>query len=111
MKTVCKIQNIFPKKLIRKREVLISRVTVYIVILIVTCHSIRLVPTIWEIVETISQAGAISEEFSWPAWVDIVTVVSHLTLTISSSLSFYIYFLLYGAKHKVNYVLSFTRFT
>ena len=41
------------QKLIRKREVLISQVTVYIVIIIVTCHSIRLVPTLWEIVETI----------------------------------------------------------
>ena len=93
---------IYFQKLIRKREVQISRVTVYIVIIIVTCHSIRLVPTIWEIVETIRQAGAISEESSWPAWVDIVTVVSHLTLTISSSISFYIYFILYGEKHKVN---------
>ena len=92
----------FFQKLIRKREVLISRVTVYIVIIIVTCHSIRLVPTLWEIVETIRQSGRISEEFSWPPWVDMVTVVSHLTLTISSSLSFYIYFLLYGAKHKVD---------
>ena len=27
--------------------------------------------------------------------------VSHLALTVSSSLSFYIYFALYGAKHKV----------
>ena len=90
------------QKLIRKREVQISRVTVYIVIIIVACHSIRLVPTLWEIVETIRQAVTISEESPWPAWVDIVTVVSHLTLTISSSLSFYIYFILYGEKHKVN---------
>ena len=96
---------IYFQKLIRKREVQISRVTVYIVIIIVTCHSIRLVPTIWEIVATIREGGAISEEFSWPAWVDMVTVVSHLTLTISSSLSFYIYFLLYGAKHKVKTTL------
>ena len=51
---------------------------------------------------TIRQSGQISEEFSWPPWVDMVTVASHLTLTISSSLSFYIYFLLYGAKHKVH---------
>ena len=91
---------IYFQKLIRKREVQISRVTVYIVIIIVTCHSIRLVPTIWEIVETIRLHWAMTEERSWPAWVDMVTVVSHLTLTISSSLSFYIYFILYGAKHK-----------
>ena len=32
---------------------------------------------------------------------DTVVVISHFALTISSSLSFYIYFVLYGAKHKV----------
>ena len=37
----------------------------------------------------------------WPGWVDLVASVSHLALTVSSSLSFYIYFALYGAKHKV----------
>ena len=30
--------------------------------------------------------------------------VSHLALTVSSSLSFYIYFALYGAKHEVGVV-------
>ena len=72
----------------------------YIVIILVTCHSIRLVPTIWEIIQTVRLHWGMIEERSWPAWVDMVTGVSHLTLTISSSLSFYIYFILYGAKHK-----------
>ena len=40
------------------------------------------------------------------AWVDLVAVASHLTLTIASSLSFYIYFALYGAKHKVSKIRS-----
>ena len=44
--------NIFPKKLTRKREVLISKVSMYIVIIIVLCHSVRLIPTIWEISQT-----------------------------------------------------------
>ena len=94
--------------MIRKREVLISRVTVYIVIILVTCHSIRLVPTIWEIVQTVRLHWGMTEERSWPAWVDMVTGVSHLTLTISSSLSFYIYSILYGSKHKVKKIKSFT---
>ena len=83
----------------------------YIVIILVTCHSIRLVPTIWEIVQTIHLHWAITEERSWPAWVDMVTGVSHLTLTISSSLSFYIYFILYGAKHKVQGIKSIFNLT
>ena len=73
----------------------------YIVIILVTCHSIRLVPTIWEIIQTVRLHWGMIEERSWPAWVDIITGVSHLTLTISSSLSFYIYSILYGSKHKV----------
>ena len=44
-----------PKKLIRKREVLISKVSIYIVIIIVMCHSVRLIPTIWEITQTFLQ--------------------------------------------------------
>ena len=47
----------------------------------------------------------IFQNFTWPRWMDTVAVVSHLALTISSSLSFYIYFVLYGAKHKVTIVL------
>ena len=40
------------EKLIRKREVLISKVSIYIVVIIVLCHSVRLIPTIWEISRT-----------------------------------------------------------
>ena len=42
----------------------------------------------------------------WQGWVDLVASVSHLALTISSSLSFYFYIALYGAKHKVGVVIS-----
>ena len=38
----------------------------------------------------------------WPAWVDTVTGLSHLTLTVSCSSSFYIYFALYGTRHEVD---------
>ena len=48
-----------------------------------------------------STTAWLSQDFSWPGWVDLVASVSHLALTVSSSLSFYIYFALYGAKHKV----------
>ena len=37
----------------------------------------------------------------WPAWVDTVTIISHLALTISCSLSFYIYYGKYGAPKQV----------
>ena len=40
------------EKTIRKREVLLSRISVYIVIIIVSCHTIRIVPNVWEIVQS-----------------------------------------------------------
>ena len=42
------------EKTIRKREVLLSRISVYIVIIIVSCHTIRIVPNVWEIVQACS---------------------------------------------------------
>ena len=38
----------------RKREVLLARISVYIMVLMVSCHTVRLVPTIWEIVQTVT---------------------------------------------------------
>ena len=40
---------------IRKREVLLSRISVYIVVLMVSCHTVRIIPTIWEIVQTLTR--------------------------------------------------------
>ena len=36
----------------------------------------------------------------WPPWVDTVTGLSHLTLTVSCSPTFYIYYALYGTRNK-----------
>ena len=36
----------------RKREVLLSRISVYITVLMVSCHTLRIIPTVWEIVQT-----------------------------------------------------------
>ena len=40
--------------IIRKREVVISRVSVYIVVILVSCHTIRIIPNVWEIAQTIT---------------------------------------------------------
>ena len=37
---------------LRKREVVLSRISVYIVVLMVSCHTVRIIPTVWEIVQT-----------------------------------------------------------
>jgi hypothetical protein len=41
------------QKNVRRREVLLSRVSVYIVVLMVSCHTVRIIPNIWEIVQTL----------------------------------------------------------
>ena len=101
---------------VRKREVLLARISVYIVMLMVVCHSVRIIPTVWEIVQTFNMdtktAVRVRQEtdliiyiifldFNWPPWVDLVTTFSHLAITISCSLSFYIYYAKYGANRKV----------
>jgi hypothetical protein len=55
------------QKNVRKREVLLSRVSVYIVVLMVSCHTVRIIPNIWEIVQTLNmdteaQVGDIQPE-------------------------------------------------
>ena len=47
--------------------------------------------------------------FYWPPWVDLVTVISHLALTISCSLSFYIYYGQYRADKTVRMRFIFYR--
>ena len=50
-----KIQNephLVLQKTLRKREVQLSRIGVYIVMIIVSCHTIRIVPNFWEICQT-----------------------------------------------------------
>ena len=37
----------------------------------------------------------------WPPWLDMISVISHLALTISCSLSFYIYYGKYGLRRKL----------
>ena len=42
------------EKNVRKREVLLARISVYIVVLMVSCHTVRIIPTVWEIVQTLN---------------------------------------------------------
>jgi hypothetical protein len=42
------------EKNVRKREVVLARISVYIVVLMVSCHTVRIIPTVWEIVQTLT---------------------------------------------------------
>ena len=45
------------------------------------------------------------QDFQWPVWVDLGTTFSHLALTVSCSISFYIYAAKYGANRQVTHLL------
>ena len=102
----------------RKREVLLSRINVYITVLMVSCHTVRIIPTVWDFVQTVkmdtdtqvrdnqevqteNSTQNTLKDFLWPQWLDLVTTFSHLSLTISCSLSFYIYYFKRGPKKQV----------
>ena len=38
------------QRILRKREVTLSRINIYIVYIIVSCHTVRIIPNAWEIV-------------------------------------------------------------
>ena len=40
---------------------MISRVSVYIVVILVSCHTIRIIPNVWEIVQTFNKGKNISK--------------------------------------------------
>ena len=44
-------QCYFVQRTLRKREVTLSRINIYIVYIIVSCHTIRIIPNAWEIVQ------------------------------------------------------------
>ena len=60
---------------------------------------LRIIPNVHEVV--FSFYGATLEEQPWPLWLDMISIISHLALTISCSLSFYIYFGNYGLKRRL----------
>ena len=83
--------------LLRKREVILSRISIYIVFLFLLCHSLRSVPNAYEMVKTYS-SDKDTKNSPFPEWVKMFTQVSHLMVTVSCSANFYIYFAKYGGK-------------
>jgi len=92
------------ERTLRKREVTLSRINIYIVYIIVSCHTIRIIPNAWEIVHRMS--GSPGTTLYWPPWMDMVVIFSHLALTTSCSLSFYIYYAKYGSMSKASRVMG-----
>lgn len=77
----------------RKREVLLSRISIYIVFMFVICHSVRLIPNTFEMIFTDHE----NQDLPWPTWVARVTNVSHVLLTLVTSFNFFIYYFKHGS--------------
>merc|ERR1712062_299249 len=86
-------QSLKQEKFLRKREVTISMINIYIVIIMVSCHSVRIIPNLYEIYSFF----LFGENKHWPNWVYLVTTISHFALAVSCSANFYIYY--YNHKH------------
>ena len=79
---------------IRKKDVQMSRLGVYISIVIVLCHSVRLLPNTWELIQrhqvlapenitwiTVTPGqvrDTTLQDYSWPLWMDVTTMLSNL---------------------------------
>jgi len=81
----------------RRREVLLSKISLYIVYMFVCCHSVRLIPTVYELDWTYRQKKSDTDVMPWPTWVACVTNVSHFLLTLVCSSNFFIYYFKHGA--------------
>merc|ERR1719458_1212414 len=75
----------------RQKEVKLAQVSLLLAIMMLSCHSLKWVPNIWEL----RQKGE-GGDVDWPFWVQQVTHLSHLFTTLSGSSNVFIYFL----KHR-----------
>jgi len=75
------------------QEIRLASISVGIVAVFITCHTVKWVPNIWELAQLGDQPIA---DISWPGWLNYITCISHLLTTFNSSVNFYIY----SFKHK-----------
>lgn len=80
------IQN--REKRIQPNEIVLARISIFIVFVFIVCHSIRWIPNVYELIQRIeSEDGNIE----WPLWIESITQVSHFLTVLNSSVNFYIY--------------------
>ena len=85
----------------RSNEISLAKISIWITIGFVACHSIRWIPNIYELIQHTKRNG----EFQWPHWIESITHLSHFSTTLNSSINFYIYFFsqLKKSQMKVNF--------
>jgi len=78
----------------RTREVRLASISVYIAAVCLCCHLLRLVPTFWEVLERLKSGNIMPP--NEPMWLQIFNPVCNVSLAITSSSNFYIYWTMYG---------------
>ena len=81
----------------RNNEISLAKISLLIMSVFITCHSVRWIPNVYELIQHMKDEN---EPFEWPDWVDSMTHVSHFLTTLSASINFYIYFLNRFKKQK-----------
>ena len=76
------------KKKIRPSDLMLAKVSFFIVFVFVICHSIRWIPNIYELILRIQTKDV---ENHWPYWIESITQISHFLTVLNSSVNFYIF--------------------
>ncbi|TRY71961.1 hypothetical protein TCAL_14087 [Tigriopus californicus] len=83
----------------RKREVILAKISLYIVFVFLVCHGARLFPNTFEVVQTYMEDYH-PDTLAWPSWISRVTNISHFLLAFACSANFYIYYAKHGSVLK-----------
>ena len=60
----------------------------------IICHGLKFIPNMYEI-----QQGVRTDAPSWPEWIEYVSSISHLLITLNASSDVFIYFIKHRAGH------------
>ena len=76
-------------KRIKPSDIALAKFNVIMVAVFITCHSVRWVPNIYELIQRLTSKN----DMHWPEWVEDLTNVSNFVTVLNSSVNFYIYYL------------------
>ncbi|XP_023331763.1 FMRFamide receptor isoform X2 [Eurytemora carolleeae] len=73
----------------RRKEVNLSKISILIVIVFMVCHSLKWLPTVWEI----TQKGKALSDYEWPDWIAKISSMSNFLTTLNGSFTALVYFI------------------
>ena len=84
----------------RNNEMCLAKISMWIIVIFIVCHSIRWIPNIYELI----QHTRLTDEFQWPSWIESITHLSHFSTTFNASINFYIYYIVRLKKNQLKRV-------